>query len=444
MRAGDEFGGWRLIERLGEGGNAVVWEAERGGERGAIKLLTRRSAEAVARFAREIETMRELAGRTGVLPLLDAEMPDRSRRPVAGWLVTPVAEVSYEALKGSELREVVEAIQEVAATLAELHAEPGKAHRDLKPSNLFRSQGRWALGDFGLVTGDDSEALTAPGRILGPINFVAYEVMIDPTTADPFRADVCSLAKTLWVLATEQRWPPPGHQLADEFPIRQYRQHPRSDLLDSLIERATSLRPEDRPTMAEFAEELRSWVGMSDDKSEGFSLGDYGAELRERAAPYFDAQRQERALGEATYAAYEALRGRLEPMIQEMERNLPGFEGNPNHGFVIKMLQRLPGIGQPRIVTSYVESVRVSQPGQGFAVALRMGAMLERLDDGVVRLNALLFVGREGELGGDFWVAEERQARAGSIDVLAQIEALGQELEEYLPEYVRRYEEQAY
>jgi hypothetical protein len=54
MKAGDVFGDWRLVKWLGSGGNAVVWETERDGERGAIKLLTRSSSEAVARFKREI------------------------------------------------------------------------------------------------------------------------------------------------------------------------------------------------------------------------------------------------------------------------------------------------------------------------------------------------------------------------------------------------------
>lgn len=388
--------------------------------------------------------MREMEGRAGVLPLVDAEMPDASRKPVAGWLVTPVAEVSYEALEGLELREVVRAVQEVAATLAELHADPGKAHRDLKPSNLFRWDEQWVLGDFGLVTGDESEALTAPGRIVGPINFVAFEVMIDPTTADPFRADVFSLAKTLWVLATAQRWPPGGQQRVGDLPISQYRQHPRSDLLDSLIDRATSLHPEDRPSMAEFAEELRAWLDMDEEVAEGFSLGDYGAELRAQAAPYFELQRQEQASGEAAYGASEALQERLEPLFRELERVLPGFERNPDQSLVINMLQEQPRMGQPQPLAGYVESVRVSQPGEDFAVALRMGAFLQPFDDGTVRLSGLLFVGHEMETGGDFWFAEERRARVGSIEVQAHIEALGREFEQHLPEYVRRYAAQAF
>jgi serine/threonine protein kinase len=380
------------------------------------------------------------------LPLVDAQMPHAAGEPVAGWLVTPVAEVSFKALEDAELREVVQAIHEVAEALAELHADPGKAHRDLKPSNLFRWEGQWVVGDFGLVTGDDSEALTAPGRIVGPINFVAYEVMSDPRTADPFRADVFSLAKTLWVLATAQRWPPGGHQRAGELPIGQFRSHRRTELLDALVDRGTSLQPEDRTSMAEFATELRTWLDIDDEKANEFSLGDYGAELRARAAPYFETERQERERGEAAYAAYEALVERLDSIIGELERVLPGVVRNPEQSVMINMLRSHPGLGEPQVLSSWAEGVRVAQPGKDFPIGLRMTALLERLGDGTLRLSAAIVLGRDGESISpeDFWAAEERRAPTGSIEVQAQIEALGRELEQHLPEWVHRYGERAY
>ena len=57
-----------------------------------------------------------------------------------------------------------------------------------------------------------AEILTEPDRIVGPANFVAYEMMTSADSADPYRADVYSLAKTLWVLATGQLGLLPGHQ----------------------------------------------------------------------------------------------------------------------------------------------------------------------------------------------------------------------------------------
>jgi len=40
---------------------------------------------------------------------------------------------------------------------------------------------------------------------------------------------------------------------------------------------------------------VSAWLDMDEEESDTFSLGDYGRELRERAAPYFETERQERA-----------------------------------------------------------------------------------------------------------------------------------------------------
>jgi len=59
-------------------------------------------------------------------------------------------------------------------------------------------------------------------------------MIVNPVSADPHAADVYSLGKTLWVLATGQAFPPEGHQPAKTrgFQIDDYRAHPRADVLD--------------------------------------------------------------------------------------------------------------------------------------------------------------------------------------------------------------------
>jgi hypothetical protein len=80
--------------------------------------------------------------------------------------------------------------------------------------------------------------------------------------SDGRKADVYSLGKTLWVLATEQRVPLPGEQRADnvQLGIGVYRAHSGTRPLDLLIERSTKNNPDDRSTMVDFATELRAWL----------------------------------------------------------------------------------------------------------------------------------------------------------------------------------------
>jgi len=74
------IGPWTLIEELGRGGNAVVWRATRDGLGGeaALKVINATNAhkEPYRRFVAEIEFLRSLGDTAGVLPLMDAYLPD--------------------------------------------------------------------------------------------------------------------------------------------------------------------------------------------------------------------------------------------------------------------------------------------------------------------------------------------------------------------------------
>lgn len=135
-------------------------------------------------------------------------------------------------------------------------------HRDLKPNNLYHYEDRWVLGDLGLIDFPEKEALTDTAERLGPRNYLAPEMLGEAKRSDGAKADVYSLAKTLWVLGTEQ-WVPPGGELRVEntqLSIGAFRPHHRVRQLDLLIERATQHDPTNRPSMREFAEDLRAWL----------------------------------------------------------------------------------------------------------------------------------------------------------------------------------------
>ena len=61
------------------------------------------------------------------------------------------------------IEEVVRAIREYGATLAEL-AGQGIYHRDVKPPNLYWYNDLFAIGDFGIADFPDKRGLTRTGE----------------------------------------------------------------------------------------------------------------------------------------------------------------------------------------------------------------------------------------------------------------------------------------
>ncbi len=261
VKAGDRIDDWTLIAPLGEGGNGKVWRATHA-EHGecALKILSRKGGDRWQRFRDEVTVMQQLGDHSGVLPLIVAQLPEPAAREPA-WLATPVAERAADALGQAPLADVVDAIHEYALTLAGLAAK-GIGHRDLKPDNLFRHEGRWVIGDFGLVTYPGKEPITAGERRLGPLYFIAPEMLREPDVADAGPADVYSLAKTLWALASGQRYPPEGQIRVDvaDHDLGQWTGGGGTLALGLILERATCQRPEDRLSMAEFAAQLEEWA----------------------------------------------------------------------------------------------------------------------------------------------------------------------------------------
>jgi hypothetical protein len=83
----------------------------------------------------------------------------------------------------------------------------------------------------------------------------------NPDTADPGPADVYSLAKTLWALAAGQNFPPDGQIMpdVDMHSLSYWLAGQGSVAMQLILEAATANDPADRPSMAEFAKQLKEW-----------------------------------------------------------------------------------------------------------------------------------------------------------------------------------------
>jgi serine/threonine protein kinase len=268
---GQTFGGWTLEEPLGDGGNGDVYVAKKSdiNTKGAIKILRYWGRTPLARFRDEIEAMKRCAGIPGVMPVLDSHIPNRPSKDNPPWFVMPIATPLKDALsidsneeQTSNLRLVIEAMHDIAAVLAAMH-EIGVSHRDIKPDNLFKYEGAWSVGDFGLAHFEDKVAETREGEKLGPMYYIAPEMLNEAKNSDGKAADVYSLAKTLWVLATGQKFPLPGQHVGQPYALNAYITDPCASLLDRVLTSATSPLPEKRPSMAQFQAELDAWLHPS-------------------------------------------------------------------------------------------------------------------------------------------------------------------------------------
>ncbi len=278
---GQIVGDWTLVELLGHGGNGEVWVARSPSDEGAIKLLhpeKLRDEYRLERFRAEIEIQMKLGHRNGVLPIVDSRLPEESKLPKsiehAPYLVTKIADPLERALgERPTLESVVHAIYSYATTLEELHSED-ICHRDIKPDNLFRLDDNWVIGDFGLASFPEKKTLTEDNQRLGPTFFIAPEMLNYPKESDGKRADVYSLAKSLWCLATGLRYPIPGHLRASivEMRIETYIVHPRASELNGICDWATRIKPNERATISDLRRHLGYWLNPSSESMGGLDL----------------------------------------------------------------------------------------------------------------------------------------------------------------------------
>ena len=444
------MGPWTLQAQLGRGGNGTVWEATRPDVERAVALkvlnVTRIEHESYRRFVREIGFLREHQGVRGLLPLLDSYLPDQPSRGDRPWLAMPVAAPIALSLAGRPLTDVVEAVAAVADTLARLQAEFDIAHRDIKPGNLYELDGSWLIGDFGLVALPDAETLTREGRQVGPAHFTAYEMILSPTTARPHPADVYSLGKTLWVLATGQAWPPEGHQPVGTrgFEIGDFRPHPRSRDLDQEVDLMTRLHPEERPSKAQVAKDLADWQGLGAVHAV-LDVSQARAQLRQKLQTEIAEQDTAEQNKDLAYAAVRRLQELTMPLNEALKDLYPRTQIDSMTDELTQNTVRTLRPGQ-RVIFRWLRCTLVAPFDRLSSTTLRMSRSLELLDNGLVVLNLLLLVSPKATMGNYFnWQSGDRAAAVGSIEAEKMLEdavgeltgALGQGIEafiEHLPD----------
>ncbi len=185
---------YRLVARLGEGGQGSVWSAEdplHQGKLVALKLVSLRGAPegTLERFRREARSLAKLSHPS--LPACHALFEDL-KHDVVGIALDlvdgrPLAALLASASFTDALR--VQALKHLAGVLAYIH-RAGLVHRDVKPQNVMVDDAFFdrpddpstvKLVDFGIVTEPDNPAqLTGPLGIIGTLPYLSPE-LLDPS-----------------------------------------------------------------------------------------------------------------------------------------------------------------------------------------------------------------------------------------------------------------------
>ena len=288
--AGRTIAGYRLLERIGEGGTAEVYRAEHA-ERGpaAFKVLRPRlrgDPTAVKRFLREAGYGARVS-HPGVVRTFDYGEADGLYYLALEW--APGDSLAAFLHRSGPLAppDAVSLVRQLADALAAAH-NAGIIHRDLKPENIMYDPAtkRARLLDFGIARDAElppEERLTRTGFFVGTLQYVAPEALSGELVDG--RADIYSLATIAYFLLTG-RHPYNGRSPRELF--QQLLTQPPTPLneaepgmrfsagLDAAIMRGLARDPAKRqPTVQALATELEQ--GLTAEPTPPPSKGLFGA-----------------------------------------------------------------------------------------------------------------------------------------------------------------------
>ena len=180
LKPGDTFGEYVIDGPLGEGGMGIVFRAihENGGVV-ALKVIKPglvADANTARRFAREARAAGEVK-HPHLIEVIDAGDVDAIGYLAMHYVPGKSLDDRIRDHGPLPVDDMTKIVGQIASALDALHAA-GLVHRDVKPSNILLDEERGALlTDFGLAKRRDYSMLTAPGQMLGTLDYIAPEML---------------------------------------------------------------------------------------------------------------------------------------------------------------------------------------------------------------------------------------------------------------------------
>ncbi|MEV5411487.1 serine/threonine-protein kinase [Thermopolyspora sp. NPDC052614] len=260
LRPGEpkRLGGYRLLARVGEGGQGIVYLAEDvEGTRVAIKVLHAHfsgDTQARERFLREADAATRVAPFC-TARVLDVAVDEHGRPYVVSEYVEGVSLEELVRSQGPRMHGTLDRVAVGTATALTAIHKAGIAHRDFKPSNVLIGPDGPRVIDFGIARAL-VDPTTTQGELIGTPAYMSPEQISGRPVGTA--SDIFSWALTMAFAATGKA--PFGE---DTFPAVMYRIVNAEPCLDgvpeplrSLLERCLDKSPERRPTSAEVLDML--------------------------------------------------------------------------------------------------------------------------------------------------------------------------------------------
>lgn len=203
FETGQQVGDYEVVRSLGAGGLGQVYEVRHSiSQRAeAMKILLPGqipTPELGERFRREIQLLGALS-HPHIAALHNAFYFENQ-------LIMIMELVSGETLRAKSARtrmpvpEVMLYARQILSALEYAHAR-GVVHRDIKPSNvMITTENDVKLVDFGIATKDHTPGLTAPGFMVGSVNYMSPEQIAGDKAT--LRSDIYSVGVTLYEVLT--------------------------------------------------------------------------------------------------------------------------------------------------------------------------------------------------------------------------------------------------
>lgn len=265
---GDKIGKYEITNNdpNRKGGNGNVYFVKYNQKNYALKYVVFDSEMKYKRFQREIEIMKKIKNKvTGIMKIYDSYISEKYEENKSfGWYVMDIAKtLNINEIKKYHITKIIKNVLEIAKILKQLHRKK-ISHRDIKPENILCIDNKWYLSDFGLVDYPNAENITIDekNRALGPRMTIAPEFKRNPDTSEGTKADIYSLAKTLWIFLTGDKNCFDGqYNFRDKkISIRNYIKNKPLGLIEQLLFRATENSPENRIDIDEVIEYLENFL----------------------------------------------------------------------------------------------------------------------------------------------------------------------------------------